>query len=407
MKSLLDLLGMLAFQTRALRAQAERHALVSGAICFVVGFLAFAIVRSAVYATLPDFVGPSEPLDSFFHLNLIQSLLFVFLVYVPSVIVLSNAISGNGLGFAVSRQEYRAHGSVLSPLWGMLFLIDAPLQYYVPQFLVLGSGFFGITIGMLVLLLLLVIYTIWAIKQLNYLSAAQAIAVFALSWFTLPVYYLLTSFFLALPFFILIPLLYLGFQWVRSHFASHANERDFQQQLHALTSNPQDSDAQYQLGLIHLRRRNLDVARRYFENALKIDPSDPEYHYCLGRANELAGDWAKALEQYEETYSLNPEYGMGDIFREVGKGYLQTGNVEKGAEFLRYFLNKRSSDPEGRYWLAVALLKSGDMDQMRVQLNTILDQARSNPRFFRKENREWIYRARNLIRDSRFGADKT
>jgi len=317
------------------------------------------------------------------------------------VIILSNGISGNGLGLAVSRQEYREHGSALLPLWGMLFLIDAPVQYFAPQFLILGGGVFGISIGMLVLLLLLLTFTLWSIKQLNYLSIAQAIGVFALSWFTLPIYYVLTSFVLALPFFVLLPLIYVGYQWFRGHFASQTSERSFQQHLHTLTLNPQDADAHYQLGLIHLKRRNLDVARRYFENALKIDPADPDYHYSLGRANELSGDWGKALEQYEETYRLNPEYGLGDIFREVGKGYLHTGNVEKGIEFLRFFLTKRGSDPEARYWLAVAFQKAGDAEQMRVQLNTILEQARSNPRFFRKGNREWIYKARSLIRDSK------
>jgi len=401
MTFLLDLLGMLAFQTRALRAQAQRQALLWGVICFTAGFLAFGIVRSSVYAALPEFAGQSEYVDSFFHLNLIQALFFLLLVYIPAVIILGNAISGNGLGLAVSRQEYRSHASALLPLWGLLFLVDAPLQYFVPQFLVIQD--FGITIGMLVLLPLILIYTLWSIKQLSYLSGAQALAVFALSCFTLPVYYLLTAFLMSLPFFIMIALLYFGYQWIRGYSASHMNERSFQQQLHALTLNPQDADAHYQLGLIHLKRRHLDVARRYFENALKIDPADPDYHYSLGRVHEMNGEWAGALEQYEETYRLSPEYGLGDIFREVGKGYLHTGNIEKGMEFLRFFLTKRNSDPEGRYWLAVALQKSGDIDQMRIQVNTILDQARSNPRFFRKENREWIYKARNMIRDSGLG----
>ena len=80
--------------------------------------------------------------------------------------------------------------------------MDAPLQYFAPQFLVIED--FGISIGMLVLLPLILIYTLWSIKQLNYLSAAQTFAVFALSWFTLPVYYFLTAFFVSLPFFIMI-----------------------------------------------------------------------------------------------------------------------------------------------------------------------------------------------------------
>ncbi len=401
MTFLSNLLGMLGFRARALRAQAERRLLVGGVVCFSLGFLAYVLVRNVVYAALPElFFRQSDLVGSFLDLNLIQAILFLLLVYIPALIILSNAISGDGLGFSVSRQEYRAHASALLPLWGTLFLIGAPVQYFAPKFLVIGV--FGITIGMLVLLTLIVIYTLWSIQQLNYLSLVQALAVFALSWVTLPVFYLLTSYLYAMPFFFMIPLIYLGYQWARSHVASQANERAFQQNLHTLTANPQDADAHYQLGLIHFQRRNLDAARRYFENALKIDSGYAEYHYSLGRVCELKGEWSQALEQYEETYRLNPEYGLGDIFREVGKGYLHTGNVEKGIEFLKFFLTKRGSDPEGRYWLAVALQKIGDGEQMRAQLNIIVEQARSNPKFFRKENREWIYRARNMVRDSRF-----
>jgi tetratricopeptide (TPR) repeat protein len=399
MTLLRDLLGMLAFQKHALHAQAGRHAFAFGVVCFSAGFLAFSAVRNAVYAGLPDFVGPLDLADTVSHL--IRTVLFFLLVYIPAVIALSNSISGDGLGLAVSRQEYRSQGSALLPLWGVLFLMDAPLQHFAPQFLIIGQ--FGISIGMLVLLSLLGVYTVWAIQQLNYLSLVQAVGVFALSWFTSPVYFFLASSSVALPLFILCLLVCLGYRWLGGYLGSRAQERVFQHQLHALTGNPQDADGHYQLGLIHLQRRNFDAAGRYFENALRIDPTDPKYHYSLGRAYELDGDWGKALEQYEATYRFQPEYGLGNIFREVGKGYLHTGNVKKGMEFLRLFLAKRDSDPEGRYWLAVALQKSGDLEQMRMQLNTILEQARSNPRFFRKENREWNYKARNLIRDSRFG----
>jgi tetratricopeptide (TPR) repeat protein len=398
MTFLCDLLGMLAFRKRALRAKAGQQGLLSGVICFAAGFLVFSIVRYKVYEKLLDLAGPSESVDYFFFLRLMQIILFLLLVYIPAVILLSNAISGDGLGFAVSRQEFRAHGSVLLPLWGLLFLLDVPLQYYAPKFLVIGVV--GITVGMLVLLLLLIAYTVWGIQQLNYLSLAQAVGVFALSWFTLPVYYFLTSFFFALPFFLMIPLLYLGYHWIRVYFGTQSNERLARQRLHSLTLNPHDADAHYQLGLLQLKRQNLAAARRHFEDALKIDSTDPDYHYSLGRTQEFAGEWEKALNQYEETYRLNPEYRLGDIFREVGKAYLHTGNLESGMEFLKFFLSKRSSDPEGRYWLAVALQKSGDVEQMRLQLNMILAQARSNPRFFRKENREWIYNSRSLIRDS-------
>lgn len=395
-----NLLGMLLFRAGDLRAQAERRAPVAGVLCFCAGFLAYALVRNAVYAVLPEIRFEHTGLiGAIFDAQLLQVLLFFLFIYVPAIIVMSNAISGDGLGFSFSRQEYQAHVSALMPLWGMLYLFCAPLQWLVPHFLIVGL--FEISVGILVRSILILVYTYWAIKQLNYLSPVQALGVFALSWFTLPVYYLLTSFLFTLPLFLVIILIYLGFQWLRGYQAARAGEHAYQQRLQTLTSNPQDADAQYQLGLIYLKRRSLDAARRYFENAIKIDPTDPDYFYSLGCVYELKGDWTRALEQYEETYRLNPEYGLGDIFREVGKGYLHTGNVQKAIEFLNFFLARRGSDPEGRYWLAVALQKTGDAGQMRMQLNLIIEQARSNPGFFRKENREWIYRARTMIRNSR------
>jgi tetratricopeptide (TPR) repeat protein len=258
-----------------------------------------------------------------------------------------------------------------------------------------------ISIGMLIRSLLLLGYTFWAIRQLNYLSFVQALGVFFLTWFTAPLYFVLSSFLFALPLFIMIPLVYFGYQWIRGYQTAHAGERAYQQHLNTLTQNPQDADAQYQLGLIYLKRRSLDAARRYFESAIKIDLEDADYHYYLGRTHELKGEWALALEQFEETYRIAPEYGLGDIFREVGKGYLHTGNPDKAIEFLKFFLTKRESDPEGRYWLAVAYKNSGDAGQMNSQLQTIIEHARSNPRFFRKGNREWIYRARSMIRGER------
>lgn len=399
MTFLSSLTAMLAMRTRALRRLSERQELIPALMLFCAGFLSFAVIRSRVYASLPDFAYQQlGPMQYFLSLNLLQALAFLLLVYVPVLIVSSNAVS-DGSGFSILKTEYRAHISVLLPLWGMLFLIDTPLQILFPQFLVIG--FVGISIAMLVLLVLMATYTVWAISQLNFLTIPQAVGVFALSWFTLPVYAVLTSFLVALPVFVLIALSYFGYQSLRTHFESRENERTFQKSLHALTVNPQDADAHYQLGLVSLKKQKPEMAQTHLRNAIGIVPDEPEYHYYLGRACESNEQWPDALSEYEAAYRLYPEFGRGDILRALGKAYLHTGNVERSIEFLNLFITRRNSDPEGRYWLARALEKSGDLDQMRFQLSTILEQSRTSPRFFRKENREWIYRARNLLRVSR------
>ena len=202
-----DLLGMLAFRSSAIRALAERRATVVGGICFSVGYLLYALVRSLVYASLPELISQqSVRIGYFAGFQLFQILLFLLVIYVPFVIVASNAIAGDGLGLSISKQEYQAHVSALLPLWGALSLIAAPLQWLVPHFLIIGIV--EISIGMLIRSILVIAYTLWAIQRLNYLSTVQVLGMFALSWFTFPVYYLLTSFLFALPFFVLIPLIF-------------------------------------------------------------------------------------------------------------------------------------------------------------------------------------------------------
>ncbi len=399
MNTLRDLLGILAMRQRALRIMASRQALVPAFLLFSIGFLAFVLVGNAVYAEIQgEAAGFSSFwfLDSLLRLNFVQSLLFLCLVYIPSVVCLSNAIAGEGLGLTMSRYEYRSHLAVLLPLWGALLLITAPVPLLFPQVILADVGM--ISLRFVFFAVLTIVYTIWAIRELNNISSMAAAGAFVLSWFTLPVFYVLIVFLFALPFFILLPVLYLGFQRFRWYFSARENERVFHRRLQELTLNPQDADAQHQLGLIHLKRGNLATAADYFERAIRIDPGCADYHYWLGRVFESKDDWPKALAEYEETYRINPEQGLGDIFREVGKAYLHTGNYEKAIEFLEFFLDTRGSDPEGRYWLAVAYQKLGKPEEMRVQLNTILEQARSNPRFFRKENRQWILRARRLLK---------
>ena len=192
MTFLSDLLGLLAFRVQALRSLAKRGSLAWGIALFSVGFLAYALVRNSVYADLPEILGRRSGLiGSFWDLNYIQTILFVMLIYIPAVIVLSNALARKRPGLLVHKEEYRAHSSVLLVLWGLLYLITAPVQWLVPHFLIIGM--LEISFGMLVRLMLVLAYTLWSIRHLNNLSTAQALGVFVLSWFTLLLYHLLIS----------------------------------------------------------------------------------------------------------------------------------------------------------------------------------------------------------------------
>jgi tetratricopeptide (TPR) repeat protein len=397
-----DLAGLIVFRAAAVRRRAARRALVAAWLSLGLGFLAFTLARSAVYAEARDGRVPSHGImRSLLQLNLIQAVAFLALLYIPAVICLSNASAGDGLGFSFSREEYRRHVSVLFPAWGFVLLVAAGAQLAAPRFLAVGPV--EISFGLVVLGALATAYSVWLIKELNYISFFASLGVFVLSWATLPVFYLLSGFVLALPLLIMFPLAYMFLQRVRDLLGAGGRERALATHLQALTTNPRDADAHYQLGVLHHARGNLAAAEGYYAAAIEIEPNEADYHYQLGRVFEDRAEWTRAREQYEETFRLNPEFAQLDIAREVGKAYLNTGEVEKAIEFLTFFLDRRASDAEARYCLALAHERLGRRDAMKTELSTLLEQARSNPRFFRKVNRKWIYRARVLLRGSTAG----
>ena len=333
-------------------------------------------------------------------LNLAQELmflLFLLFLFVPAIVALSNALSDDGLGLSFSTAEYRAHLAALLPVWGVIYLATAPLQLLFPHFLVFGDAIEA-SVAYMLRALLFGTYSFWAVMRLNYLSPTRTCGVFTVSALTIPIYFVVLLFIWSLPFLFLIVLIYLAITWIRNLGIGRASAGDFQRNMQTLTVNPQNADAHYQLGRISFERGNHDTAHGHFENAVKINQQVAEYYYYFGLTREKKNDWAGALECHEKAYRLDPEYGQGDIFREVGKAYLNTGNVGKGKEFLDFFLSRRDADPEGRYWLAVALQKTGDLKNARFQLSLIIEQAKANPRFFRKRNREWIHSARSMMR---------
>jgi len=60
------------------------------------------------------------------------------------------------------------------------------------------------------------------------------------------------------------------------------SKQNFRRNLDALTVNPRDADAHYQLGLIYQQRRNYIEAIPRFTKAVEIDPSETDAHHQLG-----------------------------------------------------------------------------------------------------------------------------
>ncbi|MDI9613719.1 MAG: tetratricopeptide repeat protein [Acidobacteriota bacterium] len=395
MTFLVDFLGALAFNGRAIRALGARGMVGVGAACYCAGVLVYGLVRRAVYADLPEVIGSPSGMTGLWHdLDLVPALAFLLLVYLPSVIALANLLARDGTGFSCSRKEWRAHAAVLLPLWGAVCFIAAPVQWLVPHFLI--AGYVEISFGVLVRSLLLAVTTFRAVGSLNRLSPGATTGTLLLSALTLPVYLLMSLYARVLLFVLFASAAVWALAAFRARRVPRGAARRFRRNLDALTVDPENVDAHLELGLAHLEGRDPARARGYFARAVAIAPQDPRCHYLLGRVLEREGDWEGALGRYEEVLRLDPEHGSGAALREAGKARLHLGRVDGAIECLEASLRLRNDDPEAHYWMARAAREAGDSGRMRFHLDLIADRARSRPGRAGKGEREWARRARDL-----------
>jgi tetratricopeptide (TPR) repeat protein len=75
-----------------------------------------------------------------------------------------------------------------------------------------------------------------------------------------------------------------------------------------LESNPNDFDANLQLGVLRKQDQNYDEARRCFNRAMGVRPGDVAVRYQLATLDLLAGDTAAALVKLEQLIKEVPQF---------------------------------------------------------------------------------------------------
>ena len=91
---------------------------------------------------------------------------------------------------------------------------------------------------------------------------------------------------------------------------------------HSLSLSKKTKKTFYDLGKEAVKHKEYIVARRYFEQAVKDDPDNPEVLNMLAFVQRKTGDLNGALENYNKALQLNPrspqahEY-LGEVYVEA------------------------------------------------------------------------------------------
>jgi tetratricopeptide (TPR) repeat protein len=218
------------------------------------------------------------------------------------------------------------------------------------------------------------------------IGRGAAIGAASVGWLAL----LLTPFigFVASPF-----ILYYAYQYFRGDvgdvLGSFGARQSFKRYLAASTINPRDADAHYQLGLIHLQRRQLDEAADRFARAVAIDPREIDAQYQLGRLAREQGRFEEARTHFDAVVSRDVKHASHEVWREIGATYLESDSFEHAKWALEKFVAERPHDPEGLYRLGVALQRLGQKDAAQEMFRRSVESVDTMPRYLQRKAGPW------------------
>jgi tetratricopeptide (TPR) repeat protein len=359
----------------------------------------------------------------------VGSLLLVAVIFVPGLIFFANLFERRGSFSLVLQQEFAPTAAAVFYAWAAAHIAALPLALLSRL-----SGFeanwlaqlqeFWATLGRqqnasaevmaqltdpqqlsesMSSTLVLPFFLLWAIigvREVFRLSWPRAAAAFVGGGVVMvlvsPILGLLGRF-LASPF-----LLIMLFLLLRGYFgevmSTHRARASFRQNLEAATLNPADASAHYNLGLVHLQRKELDEARKRFERAVEIDADEVDAHYQLGRISRMQNDPASAIRRFEQVVTRDQSHAQHEIWREIGATYLSAGQYEDALDALERFLDRRQTDPEGLYLTGRALFGMGRTREAADSMRACIEAVKTAPAYKYRTEKRWLNEAQQFLR---------
>ena len=176
------------------------------------------------------------------------------------------------------------------------------------------------------------------------------------------------------------------------------SRQNFRRHLDALTVNPRDADAHYQLGLIYQQRRNYPEAISRFTKAVGIDPAETDAHHQLGVIALEQKRYDDARRHFAAALALNDKHSSSEAWRGLGAADLHLGNTEQALAVLQKYTDRREFDPEGQYWLGETLKKLDRVPEARDAFQRAVEGARTAPPHRRRYTAVWGRQAKAQLR---------
>ena len=123
----------------------------------------------------------------------------------------------------------------------------------------------------------------------------------------------------------------------------------------ALNASPKDYDVEYTLGLAYLKRREIDSARRIYDQMIEQLGEKPQLRALIGRAYRETGFLSEAIEEFKKALALDPHFPRVHFY--LGLTYLLRDGIARLGDAKKEFKIELAAHPEeffAYYYLGIA-----------------------------------------------------
>jgi tetratricopeptide (TPR) repeat protein len=162
--------------------------------------------------------------------------------------------------------------------------------------------------------------------------------------------------------------------------------------------NPHDARSLKELGIFMIEKKDYLKAREFFEKAAVKFSDDPEFNYYYGISLARCGDIQKGRALIDAAIENSPGLKYGEPFIALAEVYIDGGDYRSALPLLNSFEKIHSSSSRGFYLMGLVRLKLGMKEEGTEYLKKAIAAFKASPRFKRKVDRKWAWKARTLLR---------
>jgi Flp pilus assembly protein TadD len=156
--------------------------------------------------------------------------------------------------------------------------------------------------------------------------------------------------------------------------AEHGEYQLAASQFEAIPSDQRDVATEMNLGMAYLRLKNFVAARAAYENAIRMDPKNPETYFHIGIAESAQGNHDAAVDWMTEAHNLALD--QPDICFALVEELIHIRNYEQARTVLMVATAAHPNDPSFREALADLFAAQ---DQRQDAVKTYQESLQLNP----------------------------